>query len=232
MLATLRRFNARRLPALAGFASLVLLTVSTPGQDTVILRDGTVLKGRLFKQKESIFDKSSGVNVIVDKANGLEGIDTGLKYIFFSTHSRQVAEVTKDGKNIESENVYERKSPKRSSHDIPSGFGEITYTPWDKNWKRTMRIDFKPPNTGFETIEQALWHIDPYVIRIASTTHKQGMAYATSEWTPADILALLSTHPDLVEEPGKPDAMKRMRKVEFLMAVGQTRRLTLAGTLA
>jgi len=217
MPATPRRINARRLPALAGFAVLAVVAVA-PGQDTVILRDGTVLKGRPFKPKESIFDKTSGMHVVVDKALGLDGIDTGLKYVFFSSHNRQVAETVKEEKTEASGTTYERKALIKSAHDVPPGFGEILTTPWDKNWRRTKTIKF---NTGgFETIEQAIWHIDPYVVRIVSVTHKEGMAFATTEWGPKELLDLLSLHPDLVEEPGKPDVLKRLRKVEFLKEVG------------
>ena len=207
------RFNVRRLPALAGFTVLAFLTAHAAGQDTVILRDGTVLKGKLVKDKESIFDKASGINVVVDKAGGLEAIFDGTKWTFFGTHSRQVGEFIKDENPKSNEVVFLRPALPKSSHDVPQGFGQIHFTPWDKKWRRTMKITFD--KGGFETIEQAITRITPKVVWIVSVTHNQKSFVSTTDFLPTDLLSLLSTHPDLVEQPGKPDVMKRLRIVEF-----------------
>ncbi len=212
------RLNVRRLPALAGFTVLAFLTAHAAGQDTVILRDGTTLKGKLVKDKEAIFDKASGINVIVDKAGGLEAIHDGTKWTFFGTHSRQVGEFIKDENPKSNDIVFRRPALPKSAHDVPQGFGKIDFTKWDKNWRRTMTIKFD--KGGFETIEQAITRVTPKVIWIVSVTHNQKSFVSTTDFLPADLLSLLSTHPELVEQPGKPDVMKRLRIVEFLKDVG------------
>ncbi|HEY2785546.1 MAG TPA: hypothetical protein VGJ05_11290 [Fimbriiglobus sp.] len=215
------RLNARRLPALAGFALLATLATFANGEDVVILRDGTILKGKLVKERESIFDKTSGIHVVVDKANGLECIYDGAKWTFFGSHSRQqVGDFTKDEKPQTETDEFRRPARAKSFHDVPPGFGKIEYSKWDKNWHRIMTIRFD--KGGYETIEQAITRIDPRVIYVVSVTHNQKQFFATTEIPPAELLALLSTHPDLVEQPGKPDALKRLRKVEFLKDVGKT----------
>ena len=55
----------------------LLMVTTIGGADYVILKDGTVLQGRLFKEKANITDSLGKMMVQVDKANGLQGIDDG-----------------------------------------------------------------------------------------------------------------------------------------------------------
>jgi hypothetical protein len=73
---------------------------------------------------------------------------------------------------------------------------------------------------GFELIDQQITHIDPFFCYIWSPTHMWRLAYRTSEMEPAKVRKLLSTHPDLMEEPGKPDAGKRIALARFMLDTG------------
>ncbi|MFO0938188.1 MAG: hypothetical protein U0798_16915 [Gemmataceae bacterium] len=50
--------------------------------DYVILKDGTITQGRLFKERSTVTDSLGKTMVHVDKLNGLQGIDDGPKTIF------------------------------------------------------------------------------------------------------------------------------------------------------
>src|SRR5207248_1910197 len=69
-------------------------------------------------------------------------------------------------------------------------------------------------------IEQQMTYIDPYFAYIMSPTHLWRTAYRTSEFDPEKVRKLLSTHPDLAEPDGKPDASKRVALAKFMLDVG------------
>ena len=90
-------------------------------------------------------------------------------------------------------------------------------TEFNAKWLRTIEV--RVPE-GWERIEQQINYIDPYFTHMVSTTHSWRQAYRTNELDPLKIRKLLSTHPDLAETKGQPDAGKRIAIAKFMLDVG------------
>ena len=91
-------------------------------------------------------------------------------------------------------------------------------TEFNDKWLRTIEV--RMPGIGWDRIEQQITYIDPFFIYMVSPTHYWRATYRTSEMDPQKIRKLLSTHPELAEADGKPDAAKRVALAKFMLDVG------------
>jgi len=210
-LASSRRFTAAAL-------LFVGCAVVAARADVVILKDGFVLQGVVSKEKERVQDQSSGKLFTMARAGGFDFVDEGPKVVFFSTHAKQLGEVSKEIKLRPDYRTFNNFIKAFKGQDpIPVGGDLRNISEWDDKWKRVLEI--KMP-VGTEKVEQQIVQLDPYYCRIVSPSHSWRVGLRTSELGAVKLRKLLSTHSELVEAPGTVDPLKRLMIAKFLMDAG------------
>jgi pimeloyl-ACP methyl ester carboxylesterase len=210
-----------RVAAAAGLA--LAAGVATAPADVVIFKDGFSVQGNVRKEMESFRDPATGQGFLVPKSLGFDYLDDGARLIVFSSHNRQLGAIDKDVKLRPDYRAY--KNPienRKSNHPVTSFLGAIETPEFDAKWKRTIKVKVPDGEGGvaFDRIEQQVTYLDPYCCFIVSPTHRWSQSFRTSEMDPKTIRKLLATHPELVEEKGKPDALRRVAIARFLKDVG------------
>jgi hypothetical protein len=202
------------------FAALGLLgcAIASAPADVVILKDGFVIQGTVRKETEMFVDPASGTSLPLTKPNGFDYIDEGPKLVIFSTHAKQLGEISKDVKIRPDYHAYKTKFTRKNNYSLPLMTGVRGKIPdFDKNWKRTF--DVNAPG-GFDRIEQQLTYLDPYTCYVMSPTHLWSLGFRTTEMDPRTVRKYLSTHPELAEAEGKCEPLKRVMIVQFMLDTG------------
>lgn len=164
-------------------------------------------------------DPATGRLFRFPKENGSETIDEGPKSVTFSTHARLVGEISKETKLRPEYKAYTIKwNGRKSNSPLPQGAVLQSSTEHDAKWFRSIRVAV-PPNS-FEIIEEQITYLDPYFAYMISPTHLWASSFRTSELDPGKVRRLLSTHPELIEANGKPDAAKRIARARFMLDAG------------
>lgn len=206
----------RLVPALALFAGAAALGSAA---EVVILKDGFVIQGNVRKETETVFDKASGTSVRIVKASGLDMIDEGPKLTIFSTHAKQLGEISPDVKIRPEYRAYTQKFPgRKSDQTLDTVAATVKTGEFNAKWVRTLSIKetLGTPNV----IEQQITHMDPYFIYMVSSTHLWRLTYRTTEWDPKTVRKLLAMHPELAEPDGKCDPLKRVAIGKFMLDAG------------
>jgi hypothetical protein len=217
-----RRPAARLLLTAALFAGCALGAVRG---EVVILKDGFVMQGDLRKEKEPLLDPATGKLVPLVKANGFDFIDEGPKVWIFSTHAKQLGQVSKDVKIRPEYRAYKWPIPARkSSHPLPATGMAKSVTEFNEKWRRTLTVTLADEpgvvKGRWEVIEQQITYLDPYTCWITSTTHAWRITFRTSELDPRKVRQLLAWHPELKEADDKPDPAKRVAIGKFMLDAG------------
>lgn len=200
---------------------LLLACVASAPADVVILKDGFVIQGTVRKETELFVDKASGQSIPLLKANGFDYIDEGPKLSIFSSHHKQLGEISKDIKIRPDYKAYMTSVVRRSNYPLPAIIGGRGAPPdFDKNWKRMFEVNVAVAGGGFDRIEQQITYLDPYTCYVVSTTHNWAQGFRTSEMDPAKVRTLLYAHPELVEADGKCQPLKRMAITRFFIDAG------------
>jgi dienelactone hydrolase len=213
------RTFARTCNAVCGLtlATGLLLVSAIGGADYVILKDGTVLQGRLFKEKANITDSLGKMMVQVDKANGLQGIDDGPKTIFFGSIGSQIGETGNDPAFRPEFKKYEKYIPASGTQPLPGSL-QLKALDFDADWKTQFRIE--TGNGHWQIIKLHLTYLDPHTAFIVSSSHRWRLTYDTKEFGPVYARKLLVTHPELVEKDGKGVPAKRVAIAQFMKDAG------------
>ncbi len=206
-------FLARATLALA--LAVALISLSARGE-TIVLKDGFTLHGtKIIKEKTTLFDEKAMENFVVDVAGGVWAIDDGPRWVVFPRTLRQLADVT-DANKFKDLTGYTRERYKGQNP-----FPETIVNPakvvkdWDfKEWTREIQFKDSRPEAGVHTIKQHVNLINPYYLRVGSSSHRITRYFLTREFPPDMIRKFLETHPD-IDEMGKPNADKRERLVRF-----------------
>lgn len=193
-------------PALLATAfGIACVALSAPAADALILPDGFTIQGT-GEAKQEKNPEGYSFHVLQD----------GPKYIIYSTHTRKGAKVEKNVPRPQMV-AYTRKVLGAPRFKSP-GYGQMTATEFDENWRRTVTI--RQPDGNFHRVRQMIAYLDPYSCTVASLEHAWRLAFHTAEMDPDLVRKLLSTHPDLVEQPGQPDPAKRVAIAEFQKDAG------------
>jgi len=207
-------FNARAAFALAAAVTLVGVAAQA---DIIILKDGYTLHAvKTIKEKEVILDPNIGP-IMGQKANGIVAADDGPRWVVFPSSALQVADVS-PANRFKDFASYTREFYRGDAVLPHTAVSPIDTKPWDfKKWTKEVRYEDKEDRRLIHTVELHISVITPYYLRIGSKTHRMGRYILTKEkdWGPERIRKFLVTHPDLAEEPGKPDAGKREKLVRF-----------------
>jgi len=209
-----------RVPTRFLFALALLFAAAVAAQpaEVVILRDGFMIQGRVRKETQSVSDPFSK-SLVMLKAGGLDFVDDGPRMTIFSSHHKQLGEISKDVKIRPEYKAYGNPfKVRRSAHALPGMTGIKDAPDYDEKWRRTMKVSL--PNNDWDKIEQQVTYLDPYCCYIVSTTHLWTQTFRTNELHPQMVRKLLSTHPELVEKDGKTDPAKRVAIARFLKDVG------------
>jgi hypothetical protein len=213
------RFSRARM-IVTGLFFGVAFALAAPAADTVIMKDGFVVQGNVRKEVTSINDPATGKTFPIAKDTGLDMLDEGPKVWIFSAHAKQLGEIGKDTKLRPEYKAYTvAGGPRKRNDPLPP-----VMTPRDREaaefnskWRRTITVNVP---LGFDKIEQQITYLDPYFCYLWSPTHIWRLAYRTSEMDPVMIRKLLSTHPELTEEPGKPEPEKQLAVAKFMLDAG------------
>ncbi len=203
-----------------GFALTIVGLVSLTAfpADVVILKDGFVIQGNVRKETDTIFDKTSGQAFTIVKSTGLDFIDEGPKITIFSSNSRQLGGISVDTKIRPEMRGFTTKFLGSDNKPIPSMGETVKATEYNDKWMRELTV--KVPGAAPSVIRQQITYMDPYQIRVVSTTHRWTIGYRTSEWDPKLVRKLLMTHPEIAEPDGRCDPLKRISLGRFFLDAG------------
>ncbi|MGL6072754.1 MAG: hypothetical protein ACRC8S_01205 [Fimbriiglobus sp.] len=192
--------------------SLVLLAAEPV---TVFMPDGYMVQGQYARETETITD-GSGRPVRVPKADGLDIIQDGPKYVFFSTHAGRGGKIDKETQ-INRGPEYKTKLKNKFNRPVAPWAKITKETEFNAEWIRTLEmITFE---NQFQSIKQQITKLDPYSFVLESPSDNINQAYHTCEESPEKVRKWLSLHPDLREATGKVDGEKRLKIAEFLRDV-------------
>lgn len=200
-------------------ALFVGVAALTSGAEVVILKDGFVIQGNVRKESETVFDKASGTTVRIVKANGLDMIDEGPKVTIFSTHAKQLGEISPDIKLRPEMKAYTQPFPgRKSNHPLTNIASTLKTGEFNSKWVRQITV--KEPSGAIDVVDQQITHMDPYFLYMVSATHTWRLAYRTNEWDVKTVRSLLVMHPELAEPDGKCDPAKRIAIAKFMLDAG------------
>jgi pimeloyl-ACP methyl ester carboxylesterase len=206
-------FNVR---AATGLALAFLVAAVAARADVVILKDGFAIHGiKTVKERDIILDPQVGP-IVGPKANGMTAIDDGPRWVVFPTTSQQLADVSETNR-FKDFAAYTRERTKGDTKLPSNVINPVKVKDWDlKEWKMVVRYtDVNDPKV-MHTVGLQITVITPYYIRIGSSTHSNVARYfLTREWGQELVRKLIVNHPDLIEQPGKPDAGRREKLIRF-----------------
>lgn len=209
-----------RIPLRIAIAVLLFVgcALSVQPAEVVILKDGFMIQGNVRKETEQLRDPFAKSFTVL-KSDGFDYVDDGPRMTIFSSHNKQLSEVSKDVKLRPDYKGYSNPfGARRSSHPLPFMGGTREMPDFDAKWRRTIKVII-PPN-DWDKIDQQVTYLDPYCCYIVSPTHLWTQSFRTSEMNPKTVRKLLSTHPELVEKDGKADPIKRIAIARFLKDAG------------
>ncbi len=200
-------------------APLVFLALTAGvahADEAVIMRDGFTLRGRAFKEGETVRDFHGDATTFTRFA-AFDVLDCGPKFYFYSSHSRKGAEVEKDLAK-DKLTIFRKTAPGFRRQKLPA-FGEMRVGEFNSAWRRTLEIG--PRGGAAEKIDQIITYMDPYTLYVVSITHEWRQAYDTKDFGTETIRKLLSTHPETRDSVfGFIDPVRRIAIASFLKEVG------------
>jgi len=191
-------------------ACLALAAPPAPADDVVILKDGYAIRGKATKE-------TSGLTGKFELRTYLDVVESGPKYVFFSSHARKQLAAIEKGVPKPDVVGYRRYMDGNTLGEPLPPFTAADSPRWKANWTRTMRLTTAG---GYENVDQRINYIGPDAMFIYSTTHKFRQAYDTRELAPEYVTNLLRTHPDLEDPSGGVDPIRRLKIATFLKEVG------------
>jgi hypothetical protein len=214
--ARMTRSYLRLFPAMAFVLAAGLISLSDARGDVVILKDGYTLYGKLVREKAIVQDDVNGRNFIADKVNGLTALNDGPRWTFFPASNKQVADVSDANKFKDLTEYKNKERPIIGDMPLPPDVYNPIVSEWnDSTWKRDIVFTDGKDKNAKHTVKQYIAVINPYFIRIGSSTYRWNMFFLTKEFSPARIRRFLNNHPDIMESPGKPEVDKRERLIRF-----------------
>jgi hypothetical protein len=209
----MKAFRFRVAGLIAAFL-VACLALSASAVDQVIFKDGFSITGLRYQEKESISD--SGHTYYLPKIRGFNIVETGPKCIIYSNNVQQVGKVLENVRGEGDFTNYQRECP-IGKGPLPS-LANAKYGEFNDRWIRIIHVDL--PGKNFAKIEQRIHFMGPSRIAMPSANYYWGPYYDTREFPPELVRKLLSTHPDLQEKPGEPDAKKRLDIAQFMKDAG------------
>jgi pimeloyl-ACP methyl ester carboxylesterase len=194
---------------------LVLAAAVTAPADDITFKDGYTVSGKVKRESGVEIDPFTQESMAVPVFKGYWILDDGPRYVLFNQN--QVGETRPAdyrGGSIELFRPTKRFQPQQ----LPAGAAFVgAPPPFGKDGRRTLYLSdgkMKYP------VDQHLTFLSPYFTRIDAINYNWTVMYRTSELGPDLARSLAEQHPDIREEPGKPDAGRRMKLCRFLVQAG------------
>jgi pimeloyl-ACP methyl ester carboxylesterase len=205
----------RSFPALIAVLVFAAATVEqASAQDAVVFPDGFTLLGKKSEEPPTAFRGT------FNQTAKLDFLNSGARFVFFSTHARKGAQVVKvapEDKTLE----FQRIPPSlrgATRRKLPAT-GQLHVGEFNASWTRILEVRYTYQPS--EKVIQAVTFLSPKFVRIDAISHEWRQVYDPREYGPEKIRKLLSTHPDLTDGwIPVPDPMKRMTIAQFLKEVG------------
>jgi dienelactone hydrolase len=198
-----------------GVLTCSLAALPAAADDAVIFRDGFLLRGRTFKEKEQLPSDLSKYKF--DRLAMLDVVESGPKWYFFSSHLKKGAVIEKD--IVREQAVkFTRTKPGALGRPLPA-LGEVTPGDFDIHWRR--KLTNRNPGQVDDTIDQVITYLDTKQVYLSSFSHRWNASMAPSELGPDMVRKLLSTHPEARDSLfGFVNPERRIRIARFLKDCG------------
>jgi pimeloyl-ACP methyl ester carboxylesterase len=208
--------NPFRRTALTVLAVGLILSVcaDTAGAGGIIFKDGFVLKGRVRREGDTVFDPVSGQQVPVGK--GFFILDDNVRRIIFSI--KQVQDVIDNEVETNEAMVLTRPFARLYNGELKYIDDIVETKPFDDNWDREIKVVTQLGKP--EVVRQRLVVLTPTFARVEARQLAWGCSYSTQELGPFTVLRLLYAHPDLVQKNGMTDVKRRLSIVRFVRQAG------------
>jgi hypothetical protein len=201
----------------AGLALGLAVVVAAQSAEVVVLKDGFMIQGNVRKETESLRDPfAKGVMVL--KADGFDYVDDGPRMTIFSSHYKQLGEVSKDIRLRPDYRAFSNPITYRKNNQLPFMTGIREMPEFNEKWRRTLKVNL--PGNDWDKIDQQITYLDPYCCYIVSSSHVWTQSFRTVELGPKTVRKLLSMHPELAEKDGKVDPARRIAIARFLKDAG------------
>ena len=205
--------------ALAG-AFALLAAVATARGDLFILKDGTVLQGKVRREGKVEVDPASHEAYILQ--SGVYYIDDGPRRMFFPKD--RLGNLVPEDK-APSELAYGNPEPFVTRGRVPPIIGVLETTEWDSDWKRQIRVS---TYEGSPKLHQRLSLLTPRYARVDGSKLTWTSYYLTGELGPEVVKGLLEHRPKPPAVKGKPpteprpedEPARRLRQCEFFAQAG------------
>jgi pimeloyl-ACP methyl ester carboxylesterase len=218
-----------RLSAAGLGAALLPLPVpaQTPGKGKPVLiyfHDGFALQGYVKRETEEIvIDDFNGTPVGIPR--GFFLIDDGPRRVTFA--QTQVAWIARPHDYNDDVLVHDKKySGVGLSKEVPSILEIVETSDWSPEWERTLRFrgrDKTPMQKVVDVkVDQHIGRMTPYSIRVDTVTkYLFSSAYLTREFSPDVIRGLVSSHPNIAENPGMAVKARLNRRYAYCQFMAQ-----------
>jgi hypothetical protein len=180
----------------------------------IIFKDGFVLKGRVRREGDTVFDPISGQQIQVGK--GFFILDDNVRRVIFSL--KQVQDVIDNDVETTEMMMLTRPFARLFNGELKYIDDLIEVKPFDDNWDRDIKVVTQIGKPAVH--RQRLVVLTPTFARVETRQLAWSCSYSTQELGPATVLRLLYAHPELVDKNGKTDLKRRLAIVRFVRQAG------------
>jgi acetyl esterase/lipase len=225
-----------RILLLGAVFSVVVLCIPDGRADSIFLKDGFVLRGKVQEEGKMVIDRTEDGPILEFVRSGMLYMDDGCRRVIFNpqhvAHIEQKKIITDHDLKFDAGIFYVDPRPAPPIVEI-----EET-SDWDANWNRTQRYrSFK--NEGGEvkkiqfTLDQHLTRLTPeYAIADNNNKNKRYQLrshYLTREFGPEQVRFLLASHKDLKDDSKLDDEKRIDRRFRIFHFFAQAEWLSEAG---
>lgn len=213
-----------RILLLGALLSLVVLCIPDGRADSIFLKDGFILRGKVQEEGKMVIDRTEDGPILEFVRNGMLYMDDGCRRVIFNP--QHVAHI--EQKKIDT--TYDLKFDAGiyyvDARPAPPILEIEETSDWGPDWRRTLRYrSFKNESGDIKkiqfTLNQQLTRLTPeYAIADNKHTRYQLRShYLTREFGPEQVRFLLASHKDLKDDPKLDDEKRidrRFRIFHFL----------------
>ncbi|MER3414705.1 MAG: hypothetical protein C4297_00625 [Gemmataceae bacterium] len=165
--------------------------------DTVVLKDGTVLSGRIEREGTVVRDPASGQELWMPKIGGFYSIDDGVRRVAFS--QRNVVDVQPDKGPADEEIIHIREPlfVYTTSPPIREVKSLRVVEDWTSAGTRRIRI-----NDDSRVLEQQIVLITPHAVRVGCRRWRWMAAHAPEEFSPDLLVRVVRSELEKRPPPG------------------------------
>ncbi len=208
----------QRMPGLLLLLGLGYSFTPPARADVIIFKDGFAIHGKVFRDK-ALLDNPNGAPFVVDAENGFYKCDDGARITIFSPSYRQVGDAQNTFNRFADDVVLRTKVPAGVAMPLALDAVIQKEVDFDDRWTRKVNM-IDGGGRLASVLHQQILTLTPFYLRMGSNSHAWQASYLTQEWGPERILKILRLHPEIKEDPAKPEPAKRRKLILFLTQAG------------